>query len=253
MTGSSPRTLLLLGASNVSVSLRRILRLLRGGFDGELNVLVAAGHGRSYANRTRVLGRGLPGILRCGVWDALPPPPAPLHVLLTDVGNDLLYGTAPAVLTGWAATCLGRAGGRAETVVTLPPLARAEALAAWHYHAARAALFPARRPVPWPEMLDRVRELHGRLAELAAGRGCRVLDPPADWYGPDPIHVRRGRRTEAWSRTFALWPGFAPAGPARLPPVPPVWGRAADCTLLGRPRRTAQPVWEGGGMRLSLF
>ena len=261
MSPEPPRPVLLLGASNVSISLRLILRLLRGGLDGNLHVLAAAGHGRSYAHRTRVAGRSLPGVLRCGVWDQLRsgsgPPPL---VCVTDVGNDLLYGAAPAVLVGWVAKCLDRVtatrggtGGGAEVVVTLPPLARAERLPAWQYHAARAALFPTHAPVPWPEMRGRVRELHARLDELARGRGCRVVDPPADWYGVDPIHVRRGRRREAWSATFDAWRPFAPAGPAPLPPVPPLWGRAAECAVFGRERRTPQPVWSGGGVELSLF
>ena len=254
---AAARPVVILGASNVSISLRLILRLLRGGLEGELHAVVAAGHGRSYAKATRVLGRGLPGILRSGAFDAAAAvaaaaPARPLAVV-TDVGNDLLYGTAPATLVGWVAASLDRLPAGTDIALTLPPLARAERLTAWQYHAARAALFPGRPPVAWGEMRGRARELHARLRELAAGRGCRAFDPPADWYGADPIHVRRGRRAAAWTKIFDLWPDFAPAAPAPLPRLPPVWGRAAACSTFGRPRATPQPVWRAGGVRLSLF
>ena len=252
-TDAAARPIVLLGASNVSISLRLILRLLRGGLDGDLHVLAAAGHGRSYAKPTRVLGRGLPGVLRSGVFGAVPPSPHRALALLTDVGNDLLYGTEPATLAGWVAACLDRLPAGSDPLLTLPPLARAERLAAWQYHAARGVLFPGRPPVSWPAMRGRARDLHARLRELGAARGCRVIDPPAEWYGVDPIHVRRGRRSAAWSAIFAGWDGFEPAGAASLPPLPPVWGRAARCRVLGRERRTEQPVWAGGGVTLSLY
>ena len=254
MIADPPRTVLLLGASNVSLGLRTILRTLRGGLPGDLHVLVAAGHGRSYAKPSSAVGRTLPGLLRCGAWAAFadrPPGSRPL-ALLTDVGNDLLYGTAPATLTGWVAACLDRLGG-AEVVLTLPPVGRAAGLPAWQYHAARTLFFPTREAVPWAEMKNRAAELHGRLSELAAGRGVPAVDPPAEWYGVDPIHVRRGRRREAWEAIFARWPSFEPGGDGRLPRLPPVWGRAAECRAFGKPRVTPQPVWSGGGVSLSLY
>ena len=255
MTDAPPRTVLLLGASNVSLGLRPILRALRGGFDGPLDVLIAAGHGRSLAKPTAAFGRALPGILRCGVWDALAGRPAgsAVSVCVTDVGNDLLYGVAPATVTGWVAACLDRLPAGAEVILTLPPARRAAGLPAWRYHAAKRLFFPAHPTVPWGEMKARAADLHARLADLGRSRRAAALDPPAEWYGLDPIHVRRGVRGEAWAATFARWPSFEPAAAARLPRVPIVFGRAAECRVLGRERIVPQPVWEGDGVRLSLY
>ncbi len=264
------RTVLILGASNVSLGLRTILRSLRGGLEGELNVLIAAGHGRSYADRTVTFGRSLPGLLRCGAWTALaerPPGPPPL-VCFTDVGNDLLYDTPPATLVGWVATCLDRIavgprsdgsqvarsqGSGAEVTLTLPPSRRAAALPAWQYHVARGALFPSMNPLPWSDMKARADDLHDRLGALARGRSIDPLEPPAEWYGFDPIHIRSGRRREAWETIFAGWRSFNPTGGAALPRVPSVWGRAERCRVFGKSRTTPQPVWQGAGMRLSLY
>lgn len=255
-TPASPaRTVLLLGASNISLGLRPILHTLRSGLEGDLNVLVAAGHGRSYADRTVTFGRSLPGLLRCGAWSAYadrPDGPPPL-VCFTDIGNDLLYGTPPATLTGWVAACLDRLGGGSEIVMTLPPSRRAAALPAWQYHTARGILFPSLHPLPWDEMRRRADELHDRLSELARGRSIAPLEPPTEWYGLDPIHIRRRTRREAWERIFDGWRSFRPEGEAGLPRVPPVWGRAAKCRLFGRTRITPQPVWSGGGIQLSLY
>ncbi|MEM9702898.1 MAG: hypothetical protein AAF907_10705 [Planctomycetota bacterium] len=252
------RTVLMLGASNVSLGLRTILRSLRTGLDGDLNVLVAAGHGRSYADRTVTFGRSLPGILRCGAWAAFAkrpdgPPPA---VCFTDIGNDLLYDTPPATLVGWVAACLDRVGDDAEIVMTLPPSKRALKIPAWEYHLVRGALFPSGNPLPWEEMKRRATELHDRLSDLAVSRGVKPLEPPPAWYGFDPIHIRRGKRPEAWQAIFDGWKSFGGEDAARLkklPRVPTVWGRAASCRVFGRSRRTPQPVWSGADMRLSLY
>ena len=250
------RTVLLLGASNISLGLRPILRCLRGGLAGELNVLVAAGHGRSYADRTVTFGRSLPGLLRCGAWQAYanrPPGPPPL-VCFTDIGNDLLYDTPPATLVGWVATCFDRiGGGGAEVTLTLPPSRRAAAIPAWQYHTARGLLFPGLNPLPWGEMKRRADELHDRLAALAESRSVTPIEPPAHWYGLDPIHMLRRRRREAWAEVFAGWRSFEPAGEAAVPRIPPVFGKAQKCRMFGRTRLTPQPIWRGAGIRLSLY
>ncbi|MFH5805258.1 hypothetical protein [Alienimonas sp. DA493] len=249
------RTVLIMGASNVSLGLRPILRSLRGGLEGELNVLIAAGHGRSYADRTVTFGRSLPGLLRCGAWTAYanrPAGPPPL-VCLTDVGNDLLYGHPPATVVGWVAACLDRLGPDAEVALTLPPSRRAAALPAWQYHTVRGLLFPGRDPLPWIEMRRRADELHDRLSALAESRAVKPLEPPAEWYGLDPIHIRRSRRREAWEHIFSGWRSFRTEGEAALPYVPPVWGRAEQVRVFGRTRSTPQPVWRRNGLSLSLF
>ena len=56
-----------------------------------------------------MLGRELPGITTCGLWDALAArPPARTAALVTDVGNDLLYGAPVAAILDWVAECLDR-------------------------------------------------------------------------------------------------------------------------------------------------
>jgi hypothetical protein len=72
-------------------------------------VLAALGLGRSYGARSRVLLRGLPGILQSGLWRQLESlPPAPTRALVTDVGNDILYGSSPEQILEWVEESVAR-------------------------------------------------------------------------------------------------------------------------------------------------
>ncbi len=244
----------LLGASNVTLGFGVVTRLIRSGFDGPLDIRAAIGHGRSYGAWSRVAGRALPGIVACGLWDGLrSAPSAPTFGLLTDVGNDLMYGFPPATIAGWIAACLDRlAACDARIVVTRLPLARVERLSAGRYHATRLLFFPSRRPVSWAEMLDRARDLDRRVVEAAAARGAAIVTPPLDWYGFDPIHVRRSRRAAAWRTVFAHWPGFAPSSkPARGLPL---LGRLPqEARLFGHRVGRPQPIVRRDDATLSLY
>lgn len=244
----------LLGASNVTLSFGLLTRLLRGGLPGSLDINAALGHGRSYGVWSSVLARGLPSISGCGLWDDLQAAPlAPTFALLTDVGNDLMYGFPPERVAGWVRTCLARlTAADSRIVVTRLPVARVERLSAWRYHATRASFFPSHRPIAWPEMLRRVHELDEQVTAAAEAYGAAIVTPPLEWYGFDPIHIRWSKRTSAWSEILSHWPGFAPDG-RRSPPLPLVGRLPQTCRLFGRERHTEQPVVSRSGVTLSLY
>lgn len=245
----------LLGASNLKIGLPFLLDHLRRRAGGPVEVLAACGHGRSYGDSSRFLFvRRLPGITDCGLWRDLEDRPAlPTLALLTDVGNDLVYGQDTARIAGWVESCLDRlARHQAATVLTLLPLARLEKLTGWQVRLAVSLLFPG-RDAPWPGLLDRAREMDERLRRMAAERGARVVEPEARWYGIDPIHLRRSRRREAWERVLSLWPlEPEPRGQSarlRLPLL-----GAEETRLLGWILRHPQPaVRSEGGTSLSLY
>lgn len=231
----------LLGASNLKRGFPQALSRLRGA--GPVEVLAALGHGRSYGTWSSLAWvRRLPGIVQCGLWEELEQrPPLPTVALVTDVGNDLLYGAPVPRIAGWVGTCLERlAGQRAELVVGLLPLASLEKVSPVRYHLVRQILFPGRRAAPWSAMLDRARELNERLRRLGLEHGARLVEPSPSWYGIDPIHVRRNMRSQAWNEMFdhpLLPPEGEPAGGGRLP----LFG-AAELRLFGVPLRNPQPV-----------
>jgi hypothetical protein len=205
---------------------------------GPLEVLVAAGHGRSYGRWSRVFVRGLPAIRDCGLWAALGRREAPTHALVSDIGNDIAYGATPADLAGWVEACLGRvAGDGARPIVTLLPAASLARLARWQYHAFKTVLFPGRR-LPFRLFHARLAEANARLTELAARHGAVVVTPPAEWYGADAIHLAARRRAAAWRTILASWgpgPDFAALLGCRG--LAPAWR-----TICGVSLRRAQPT-----------
>jgi hypothetical protein len=234
--------MVLLGASNLKMGLPWVLSRLRGAAEGPVEILGALGHGRSYGTSSRLCWvRQLPGIVGCGLWDELDRrPPLPTVALLTDVGNDLLYGASVPQITGWIETCLERLSAqRAENILSLLPVSSLEKVSAIRYHLLRSILFPGRRAASWDAMLESVRELNEQLRQQGLAHGARLVEPLPSWYGIDPIHVRRSMRREAWTRTL-LHP--------RLPREGELWGGrlplfgAAELRLFGVTLRNPQPV-----------
>jgi hypothetical protein len=240
----------LLGASNLVLGFPLIVKLLSAGVPRPLEIFAASGHGRSYCGWSRVLFRGLPGIDACGLWEALARSngegPTQTLALITDVGNDLIYGTSVDVIARRIESCLTRlAEHKAAIVVTHLPLASIERLSALRFHTTRALFFPRTRG-SWPGMLDTARELDARVVEVGSRAGAVLINQPRDWYGFDPIHIRQTRRQAAWRTIFCGWPAFnattsltrrSPSHAVRLRLAPP-----AERSFFGRVRRRPQPA-----------
>jgi hypothetical protein len=136
-------------------------------------------------------------------------------------------------------TCLDRlVPAQPEIVMTLLPLARLERLSARQVRLAASLLFPGRE-VAWPALLDRARDLDERLRRIGGERGARLIEPAADWYGLDPIHLRRRSRREVWSHILPPAPTVPGtlAGPRRIPLL-----GTAEARLFGVPLRRSQPA-----------
>jgi hypothetical protein len=217
---------MLLGASNLTKDLRGLVAIARETIEaGPLEILVAAGHGRSYGQWSRVLARGLPGIAHCGLWPVAARGGAvPTYALLTDIGNDLAYGTSPVELIGWLATCLARLRAiDAITVMTLLPTERLAQLTPWHFRFFRSVFFPG-CGLSYQVLLARAVEVNDRLADLADRYRAAVVAPRLRWFGADPIHLRRTERPAAWREILSAWDRGAD------PPMPLATDRARGAT-----------------------
>lgn len=250
---SSNRTVVLIGASNVTFNLPDIWRGLSSNVPTRL--MVAAGHGRSYGTPSTVLGRTLPGLLDCRLWGTLTElkPDRPL-ALLTDIGNDLLYDVEPVTIAGWvaeAADRLSRLG--ATPVMTSLPLDSLQSLSRARFHFFRRILFPASR-LTFENAMAVSSELNTRVQSLAAERGLKVLTPKRHWYGLDPIHFRRRLRAVAWTTYLSSLDGHARAEKCSWFRAMTVWKQKVAERHRGEKRLvTPQPVLDHAGSQLWLF
>lgn len=200
------RRAVLLGASNLARGIATVVATACRLWGGPLDILAAFGHGRSYGLCKGVLGWSLPGISACGLWQALERrPPAPTAALLTDIGNDLLYGVSVPQILDWVDACVERLQrGGARIVLTSLPLCSVATLSPARFFLLRSILFPGCR-YSHALLLERAEELDRQLRVLAKERGVRLAEHQLQWYSFDPIHIRRRHFATAWQEILSPW------------------------------------------------
>ena len=249
---TSSRRYILLGASNIALAFPRIAAALDA---PGVEILAAFGHGRSFTVESQVLGRRLSSLESCGLWSALEGlPPQASRALITDVGNDLLYGVPVERLASAVEGCIQRLEALgARVVLTLPPARTVRALSRWRYTCLRTVLFPRNRD-SLEDVCQRLETLRQELFLLARRFGVRALEPDEAWFGLDPIHIRPRAQGRAWRTIFEEWPA-----PEELPW--PGWREAfqlwrlppAERQLWGKDRTYLQPQRLRQGAELYLY
>jgi len=250
-----------LGASNVTLGFPRIVAQIRRLFPGRVQIFAAHGHGRSYGRPSWAPFRTLPGLRECGLWDAFrsvreqvqsAETPVPAYALVTDIGNDLLFGATPERIDAWVAECLARLQAEnANIIMGRPPVFALQRLGLARYRATRTFFFP-KSPLTYERMLQDVPRLDALIAARGDAAGASVFVPKPEWYGFDPIHIRRTSRPSAWSEILRLWLGDHQSGDVR--PANHVQRRhwllaPAERTVRGSRRTRLQPAfrWDDGG------
>jgi hypothetical protein len=257
--GLPPRRVVVLGASNVTRSISTVVETACRLWGRPLDMLLASGHGRSYGLRMALLWRELPGIIECGLWEALEQrPPVPTAALLTDVGNDLLYDVPVPEIAAWVEACLDRLQRAGARVLMTPlPLCNLTALSPARFLLVRRVLFPGCR-LTYATVMGRAFELDEQLRSLAGKRGVRLAEHRPGWYSFDPIHLRRRVWPQAWREILSGWSSATPL-PAAAPASLRRWLRLRRLApdrrwVFGRERRTAQPAGRlADGTTISLF
>ena len=241
----------LLGASNLSNLLPRMVGRIRAAVGGPVDVFAVRGYGRSLGKPSRFFARGLDAMLDCGVWDALDASPARGGTaLLMDVGNDILYGFDDATIAGWVDVLLERLARHCDHLHLAGMPGTFENVSVFRYGIVRTFFVPGCK-VERAAGIELARRLEERLPQVAAAHGARFVALPERWYGTDPVHIRRGARTEACDTLLELPPG----------PVDRSTGfwqirsaRPQRYRLFVRELRASQPAVEwADGSRLSLF
>lgn len=200
------RRVVLLGASNAIRGLSTIVETAQLVLGGPIDLLGAVGFGRSYGMTSRVLGRSLPGIVDCELWSDLSRrPPAETYALLTDIGNDIVYGADVEQIACWVEQCLERLVPICQrVVVTELPLESLSTLGQFRFGFFRTLLFPRSR-LSFKDALSVAQMLNSHVVELAKRFEVRVVAPRVQWYGLDPIHIRMRHWSGAWSEILCDW------------------------------------------------
>lgn len=219
-----------------------------------VEVVTALGNGRSYGMRSSFWLRDLPGILDCDLWARLDEP-VPTRALVTDVGNDILYGASVGQIEAWVDVVLTRlrGAGAGTVVVTGLPIASIETLDTLRFLAFRSAFVPRCR-LSLSEVKGRAHAVDDTLRRLAGTHGARFVELPGEWYGFDPIHIRPSAWAHAWQRIVLAGddareaPAFAAADWLRL-----CAARPERQWLAGREQRCPQPALRVGTTPVSLY
>lgn len=243
--------LVALGASNLTRGCASLIDCARQQAEGPIEVLAALGFGRSFGQHSRVLGRTLPGIDGCGLWEALA---AGSHLpgtgVVMDVGNDLLYGVDVPVILGWIERALARLRPRVDRLVVVGlPLDNLRRLGPVRYMLFRSLLFPACH-TKLPVMRELAERLDDGLEAVAARYDAESVRLSPEWYGSlDPIHFRR-RFWPAASRALlgAAMPPASGRARRRARQLRLLFAPPALRWLFGVERRAAQPAvrWPDG-------
>ena len=255
---SGRRRAVVLGASNVSRGLSRLAAVVRARAGGSADLFVAAGHGRGYGVGTRVWLRRLPSILSSGLWDALDGEPAGAAApgaLVTDVGNEILYGYSADQVAAWVREGVHRLADRGcRIAITRLPLASIAGVGTVRLRLLKTVFVPGCR-LTLAELHDAAARLDDRVRDIAGEVGATVIEQPGAWYGFDAIHVRRRRLDELWHSACDAWGWERASSPPRA--TVGDWAtlhtRAAEVRTLGRIMLHArQPAVERPHLRVWL-
>jgi hypothetical protein len=194
-----------LGASNLTRGFRTVVSTARAMWGPEVQVLAAFGHGRSYGAESRVLFRTLPGILESGLWRALDSMPAEqTRALVTDVGNDIVYGYSADQILNWVGEAIRRLQEKTQDItLTSLPLFSIRRLPRAKFLVFRTILFPACK-LSHAQVVEAAEQVNAGLAELANSRGLRFFQLNPNWYGLDPIHIRPVLWQPAWREILGV-------------------------------------------------
>ncbi len=250
---------LLFGASNLTLGWNAVISELTAFWKCPLNVNVCLGMGRSWIGTSRVFWRVLPGITECGLWDRLPDDSERVSVMLTDIGNDIVYGYSPQQILDSVRLCLERIRNWSpdcQIIVTRLPIASIRTLGEFRFRVMRFILFPGNSR-SLSSILSDSEQVDQAVCELAKPYGLRLIDSEAAWYGFDPIHILKPKRPEVFRHYFSHWTkegrtearSDGPSSNLILPSLPVT----AERWVRGRQISTPQPVFQTDGLAVSAW
>lgn len=201
---TQPNRVVILGASNAAIGLYDVISTAHAAWKTPLEIMIAAGVGRAYSVRSRAGFRSLSSIEQSTLWRALADcDSAPTFALLTDIGNDLVYGVAVDQVVDSLDKCLSRLVPCCQHIaISALPVSSLQNIRRWQFFALKTFLFPLCR-LDLRTLLGRAMLLNQQVARLAARYSAHIEKPCSTWYGWDPIHYKKTNRPTAWKKFFS--------------------------------------------------
>ncbi len=241
MTPADVGRVVALGASNLTRGLHTIVWTARALWGPQVEILGALGHGRSYGARSHFTVRTLPGILDSGLWRELTArPQVATRALVTDVGNDIMYGYSAEQTLAWveeAVDRLQRVTG--DIILTDLPLDSVRRLSPARFFLYRSLVVPTCR-LGLARLLEAAERVQAGLAEMTVRRSITLCRLKPAWYGLDPIHMRAGSWRSAWQEILGAGSPPGAATHSRLEAVKLYLMRPERQWLLGIEQYTPQ-------------
>ena len=208
------RTLVVaLGASNLSRGMSRLLQASRCCSSSAVDLVVAAGHGRSYGVNSCIWKRRLPSILESGLWRSIDKmlhgaisENSPRLAVITDIGNDLLYGFSVEQIALWIEEVVHRLHQRQfNIVITKLPIESIQSVGPRRFRLLKIFFVPGCRQ-SLEEIKEQCRQMNDNIIRLAKKYQLSIIEQPGSWYGLDAIHIRRSCLNSLWRRVLECWP-----------------------------------------------
>jgi hypothetical protein len=202
-----------LGASNLSRGLSRLLQASRCCSSSAFDLVVAAGHGRSYGVNSRIWNRNLPSILESGLWRSIDKMlrrdvfgNSPRLAVITDIGNDLLYGFSIEQIATWLEEVIHRLHlQQFNIVITKLPIESIQSVGPRRFRLLKTFFVPGCRQ-SLEEIKEQSRQMNNSIVRLAKKYQLSIIEQPGFWYGLDAIHIRRSCLDDLWQRVVECWP-----------------------------------------------
>lgn len=192
-----------LGASNVVRGCASLVSQLCSKI-GPCQIHMAAGRGRSYGRDTRFLGMEFIGHTESTMWQAASEPDdGPTVAFLTDIGNDIAYGSPPDQLLEWVTVAIERLSKHCEHfAISRLPRGSIARLGRFRFWLLKTFLFPG-TPLQFTDIMEAVDSVNDGLEQLCQTYPITLVDPITDWYSPDIIHIKKRRYQTAWETMLA--------------------------------------------------
>lgn len=192
-----------IGASNLVRGMPAVAALARNRLGKNTEIYFVSGHGRSYLGRSSFFFRTLPGILDSGLWEKLSDKNGYIKAIITDIGNDIMYGYSENEILEGAVSAIERLKKlTSDITVTGLPVHNLDSLNEIKFRLVKSIFFPNSR-LTLSQAMDCMKYISESLKNICTKMDLRFVPLEKEWYGFDPIHFKISRWKDAWGKIFS--------------------------------------------------